>query len=87
MLDPKEKGNNLVEKFYLFSTGDTGKGDPDKANAKQCALIAQQEKIDLLIELEKEICSVLGTDSYEERDFITAYLKQEEEIKKEIEAL
>jgi len=39
----KEKANELIMKMYLFSSGDNGKGDLTKANAKQCALITVNE--------------------------------------------
>ena len=41
----KQKAKELVDRMHLFSSGDSGKDDLTKANAKQCALICVEEKI------------------------------------------
>lgn len=50
----KEKAIELANRMHLFSSGDSGKDDLEKANAKQCALICNQEKIQLIVDLEYE---------------------------------
>lgn len=81
MTPPKDKAIETVDKIYEAIEYRS------LLLARKLAAISQQEKIDLLEVLDKEMQSILGSDGYEERDFITAHLEYEIEVKSEIEKL
>ena len=84
-MTPKEKAIELVNKFRDFADGidsETDRFSPniEKKNAKQCALIAVDESINIL----DEICKSSGYDPFESPLYNLKYWK---EVKQEIELL
>jgi hypothetical protein len=78
MKTPKEKAEELVEKYSFFTV--------DLVVAKQCALIAVDETIEFSQKLGSELFQHVGTESYLSRcknhDLASFYKQVKQEIEK-----
>jgi len=79
---PQEKAIDLIMKFLPNASHPIEDSDTDWYNATQCALIAVDERIDVL--------NQLMSDLYDTRDnvaLLDRYIQEENELKQEIEKL
>lgn len=76
-MKPEQKAKELITKMHLFSSGDSGKDDLTKANAKQCALICADEVMKRVPYLRHENPTIYRLDTVD----------YWEEVKKEINKL